>query len=92
MEQHKFIWLAKNMKVENVTQGTNGETTIELRPNINIVHDYRRKNQMTIRLLEREEKYIIPSEKELERIYRLHLEHKDIMVPLMEYCAQLEKV
>ena len=91
MEQPKFIWVARNMKVGNVTQGPNGETTVEVRPNINIVHEYRRKNRMTMHLVERDEKYIIPSERELEHIYRLHLEHEDVMTPLMEYCVQLQK-
>lgn len=93
MQQHEFIWMAKNLKVNNVTQNENGTTTINLRPQIQITHNYKKKNQMLIIFTEDQVRYLISTKVELQEIYRLHLSNVDLENVLRHYCEDwLKKI
>lgn len=93
MQQHEFIWMAKNLKVDNVTQDESGNTIVKLRPHIVFMHNYKKKNQMMIMFSEDKATYIIPSKVEMEEIYEMHLTNPDVEQLLRKYCEEnLEKV
>lgn len=88
MDQVKFMMMANNMQPEgSVTQDENGHVIVELRNNqIVITHNYKKHNEMKISFHDNNDTYIIPSQKELEEIYRLHLANKDVVSILHDYC------
>ena len=86
MEQQEFIWMAKNLKVVDVIQDEIGNTIIQLRPQVQLVHNYKKSNLMTVKFVEDQMMFIVPSRKELEEIYRLHLENENLIQLLREYC------
>lgn len=87
MKQHEFIWAARNMNVGDARQNDSGQTYITLRPGIMLIHDYKKKDQMTIEFTGDQAVYIIRDRKELETIYRLHLENRDLVEILRRYCS-----
>lgn len=86
MQQHEFIFMAKNLKVTNVTQDDSGNTIVNLRPKISIVHNYKKNNSMKISFAETNDTFVIPSKNDLEEIYRLHLTNENLEHILIEYC------
>ena len=85
--------MANNVKVEKVFQDEIGNAIVQLRPQIQLVHNYKKKNLMTIRFIEDQTIFMIPSRKELEEIYRMHMENSDLTVILRDYCEKhLEKM
>lgn len=88
MKQHEFIWAARNMNVGEARQNDSGQTYITLRPGIMLTHDYKKKDQMTIEFDGDRAVYIIRDRKELEWIYRLHLENHDLIEILRRYCSE----
>jgi len=92
MQQPDFIYLARGVAGE-VTQDEIGNTIVQLRPQIQLKHNYKKKNLMTILFTEDQSMFCIPTRKDLESIYRLHLENKDLTQILRAYCEQqLEKL
>lgn len=88
MKQHEFIWAARNMNVGEARQNDSGQTYITLRHGIQLTHDYKKKDQMTIEFLEDQSAYVIHDRKELEAIYRLHLENQNLNDVLRRYCSE----
>lgn len=88
MKQHEFIWAARNMKVGEARQTDNGKTCITLRAGILLIHDYKKKDRMTIEFHDDQSIYIIHDRKELETIYRLHLENEHLSEVLRRYCSE----
>lgn len=88
MKQHEFIWAARNMKVGEARQDDSGKTCITLRPSILLIHDYKKKDRMTIEFHDDQSTYIIHDRKELEAIYRLHLENEHLSEVLHRYCSE----
>lgn len=87
MDQIKFIVMANNVYPEGeVKQDPNGITIVNLRPQIQITHNYKRKNEMKIIFNDTNDEYLISSKNELEEIYGLHLANKDVIQILHEYC------
>jgi hypothetical protein len=87
MKQPEFLFIAHNLKVSGVVQ-SDPETIVNLRPGIIIKHNYRKKDLMTITFTDGNNSYIIPSRKELEEIYRLHLGNADLLQLLQEWCIK----
>ena len=95
MDQVKFMMMANNVHPEGaILQSEKGIVTVNLRPGqIVITHNYRRNNEMQIMFMDNHDKFIIPSEKELQEIYQFHLSNKDVVSILHEYCNNnLEKI
>ena len=86
MQQHEFIWLGNNMKVGRVGQDTVGNTIVDLRPQIQITHNYKKKNLMLITFSDDGLTFIIPSKSQLEDIYRMHLSNVHLGEILRKYC------
>ena len=85
MKQHEFMYTAKSLTLD-VQQDEVGNTIATLRPYIHLMHSYKKNDLMQIIFLEDQARYIIPSNDELEEIYRLHLELTDLTQVLREYC------
>lgn len=88
MKQHEFIWMTNNVHASNVVQDDSGNTAVTLRKNILLVHNYKKKDQMSIILVDTNSQFLIPSKKELESIFRLHLENKDLNEIIVKYCTE----
>lgn len=87
MDQIKFIVMANNVYPEGeVKQDPNGITIVNLRPQIQITHNYKKKNEMKIIFNDTNDEYLVSSKNELEEIYGLHLANKDVIQILHEYC------
>lgn len=92
MQQHKFIWLANNLKFGNVTQDQSGNTTVELRSQIQLIHSYKKKNQIAIVFTEDQARFLIPSEDQLKDIVHIHTNNGSEHA-IREYCINnLEKI
>lgn len=87
MKQHEFIWAARNMQAKETRQDDSGNTFITLRNDIHLVHNYKKKDRMTIEFQDDKSVYIIPTDKELKEIYRLHLENVNLNDILHQYCS-----
>ena len=93
MYEPEFIWMAKSLKVTDITQDGSGKTIINLRPQIQIIHNYKKKNQMILTFTEDQTRYLVPSKLELQEIYRLHLSNVDLEHVLRKYCEEkLQKI
>lgn len=87
MKQHEFIWAAKNMQTTETRQDAFGNTFIRLRKDIQLTHNYKKKDRMTIEFQDDNSVYLIPTDKELKEIYRLHLENVNLNEILHQYCS-----
>lgn len=93
MQQHEFIFMARNLKVTDVKQDDSGNTFIGLRPKISITHNYKKNNSVMISFEETGDKFLVPTKQDLEEIYRLHLTNENLEHILLEHCnAHLKKV
>lgn len=88
MQQHEFIYITQTIRMMNIHQDPTGKTIVQLRPQIQIIHNSKKKNQMQIIFTEDQARFLIPSKKELEEIYRLHLENVNLSQILREYCEK----
>lgn len=88
MKQHEFIWMANNVRAGKAVQDASGNTAITIRPNIMVVHNYKKRDQMTLVFVEDNSQYLIPTKKELEEIFRIHLENQNINEILLRYCTE----
>lgn len=86
MQQQEFIWMANNIPHDGIIQDEIGNTIIQLRSQIQLTHNYKKKNQMMIIFQEDQSRFLIPSKKRLEDIYRLHLENTQLTDILRNYC------
>ena len=92
MQQHEFIWMGAKLGAP-VAQSENGVSTITLRPQINLVHDYKKKDQTLVVFTEDDSKFIISDKDELNHIIGMHLTNDYIEQTLREYCnANLQKI
>lgn len=90
--QIKFIEMANNMKpAGGINQTDDGNTVVQLRDNIQIIHNYKRRNEISILFQDTNERYIIPDQKELEFIYRTHLGEQDILQKLHQHAEETYK-
>lgn len=86
MKQMEFLWMSNNIQPEEVIQGENGDVIVNLRKGIQVIHNYKRGNKMTVRFTEDQTSFVIPSKKELEDIYRMHLGNTNLINELRKYC------
>lgn len=87
MTQPEFIWLSSNILPKiGVEQKPSGETIVGLRPQINIIHDFKKGNRLTIVFLDDGATFLIPSKEELEEIYAMHLANTNLVQVLRKYC------
>jgi hypothetical protein len=92
MQQHEFIWMAQKLGIKS-QQGAEGITVINLRPQIQIAHNYKKKDQMTVIFTEDQSRFLISSKPQLEEIILLERSNKDLEQILRKYCEDnLEKV
>lgn len=94
MDQTKFLYMSKNVNpVGKITDDGKGTIIVELRPHVQVTHTYKKSNKMEIIFIEDQSHYEIPSEKELEAIYRIHLSNTNFIQPARKYCEDnLERV
>ena len=85
MTQQEFIW---EMRTFNTTQHSDGTTVAQLRPQVRITHNFRRRNIMHIIFDDENVKYIIPGKVELLFIIRKHIEFKEATQPMKDYCQK----
>jgi hypothetical protein len=88
MKQQDFIWLAKSLNIDNVSQDEIGNTIVQLKPNIQIIHKYKKNDRMEIYFQEDRKYYHIPSETELKQIYILYTENENLTEVLRIYCEE----
>lgn len=86
MNQIKFVWLSKNIPGTKVEMGPDGITTVTLRPLIDIVHDSNKRDRVEIIFKDDKSKYVIPDQRTLEEIYRMHMSNTEVMLLLHQYC------
>lgn len=85
MDQMKFIFMSKKVEPESVTDDGNGKVIVNLRKGVELTHDYKKGNRMEIHF-EGDRWYEIPSENELEILYRMHLANTNFIQPAIKYC------
>jgi len=90
--------MAKNIKVDEMKQDEIGNTVVTLifnelrQPVVQLIHNYKKRGSMSIRFIEDQTVYNIPSRKELEDIYRIYIENRKMTENLRTYCENsLEK-
>lgn len=89
MDQTKFLFTSKKCEPkgsEGIKDNGNGVVIVHLREQVKITHNYKKNNRMEIIFLSDGARYIIPSEKELEAIYRIHLGNTNFTHPARKYC------
>ena len=92
MQQHEFIWMGGKLNLPMLQNG-DGVTTIDLRPQIKLVHEYKKKDQTLVVFMEDDSKFIISSKDELNDIIHMHLTNEHLEQQLLEYCkANLQKI
>lgn len=94
INQQKFLW---TMNISNPEDGiiisNNGDIIVNLRKEIKITHNYKKGNKIYIIFIDSQDKYEIPSNEELEEICKLHMENKNSVNKIYNYCKNnLEKV
>lgn len=90
MTQPDFIMMANKIGCK-VAQAT--KVVVELRPYVQLSHNYKKKDLMTIKFLEDQVEFKIPDRSSLEEIYRMHLEKENIVQALRNLCEEkFEKV
>ena len=71
-----------------ITQGSNADVIVDLRPNISISHSYKKKNRIELTFKDDQKKYIVERDSDLEEIYKLHMTHPNVEVILRKYCKE----
>lgn len=85
MKQHEFVWMARNVKLKPVMKD-DGITEVEVRPNIKIIHNCKKRDEMMVVFEDLDEEYLVPNKTELEKVYKLHLMQEHIGEALRQYC------
>lgn len=89
LDQPKFIWTMNNVHASGkVQQNGTSEVKVDLRPQVQISHDYRKNNRTTITFKDDGVTFIIPDHTDLEEICRIHLMNKDAVQILREHCEK----
>lgn len=87
MNQVKFIWLSNNIPdTLGVVMDENGMTVVKLREFIDITHNSKKRDKVEIIFKDDDTKYEIPNQKTLEEIYSMHMNNKEVMLLLHQYC------
>ena len=87
MDQVKFMLTANNIHPEgDIIQQPDGIVVVNMRPTIQITHNYKKKNQMQIIFVDTNDTYIIPDQQTLEEIYQMHLSNTNVVEILLKYC------
>lgn len=96
MNQIKFISMTNQIQPQgNVEQTTDGIVVVNVRinPNIQITHNYKKKDEILIIFNDINEKFKLASDNQLEEIYKLHLGNINLTEPLHRYCEEnLQKI
>lgn len=82
MKQERFIFMANNVQPLSMVQDPNGNTIVKLREEISIIHNYHNEYMV---LSVASSKYKVMNEAQLETVFRMHLENKDLFQLLHEY-------
>ena len=88
MTQVKFLWTSKNVPDVKVEQKDNGMTIVTLRKNIMISHNSNKRDKMQISFIKEKVSYLIPDQRALEEIYKMHMENEEVNLLLMQYCQK----
>jgi hypothetical protein len=92
MQQHEFIWVARSQKINDVKQDETGNTIVNLRPQVQIIHNYKKKNHMQIVFTEDQFRFLILSTGTLKEIYNINAT-ADSQSVLRKYCEDnLERI
>lgn len=89
MTQIKFLWLSNNIPgMIQIRQDEYGIVKAKLSDSVDIVHDSTKRDKMTIVFHDTNDTYLIPDQRNLEEIYRIHLENdsKVFLVLAHQYC------
>lgn len=86
MNQINFVWMSRNIPGVSVRQDSSGITTVKLRPLIEITHDCTKRDRIEIIFKDDNTKYLIPDNKVLEEIYKMHISNTELMLLMHQYC------
>ena len=94
MTQPKFMWATMAVKPKGgITQFASGMTVCDLRSDIQITHNSRKKDLMMLIFKEDQKRYIIPSDKELNEILQFYTDFDNLDQKLRAYASsKLEEV
>jgi len=87
MEQHEFIWMGKKLGVP-VSQDETGNTVMSLRPQIQLTHNYKKKNFTQIVFTEDQTRFTVSNKSEVESIVGLHIANEHLEQVLRKYCDE----
>ena len=87
MKQHEFIYLSRNM-TNQVRQDLIGNVIVDLNQMVEITHNYKKKDLMTLTMKEDQSKYTIPSRSDLEEIYKIQVSEENPIQLIREYCEK----
>lgn len=93
VDQPKFMWLANHVHAIGIEQNSTPVVTLHLRPQIDITHNYERKNRVEILFKDDNTRYFVPDNADLERIIEIHMMHKDAVEMIRAWCRKhLKKI
>ena len=94
MTQPKFMWATIAIKPKGgVKQLANGMTVCDLKDNIQITHNSRKKNRMILIFKEDQKHYLISSDNKLNEILQMYTNLTDLDQKLREYASSnLEEI
>lgn len=87
MQQHDFIWVAKNHNMPNVVQDSIGNTKVVIRDNIELTHNYKTK-MMTLIFLEDGSHYSLPDKRYLVDIFEMANNNEHLTYILKDYATK----
>jgi len=87
IQQPDFMYFVSNVNAIEVTQIKDGIVLCKLSPQIEISHDYKKKNLVKIKFTEFNEEFVIPDRKCLEDLSTLHLEGES-STTIHEWCKE----
>lgn len=89
MDQNKFLWLGHVSKPEGgVTQDESSVVTINLRPQVQITHDYKKQNRVEVILKDDGSRFLVEDHNDLQEIFSLHLMNKDCVQLIRKYAEE----
>lgn len=94
MKQSKFISTSYQINPQGgINQTDKGKVIVNLRPGIQIIHDYHKHDQIVVSFSDINDSFKLTSDDQLEEIYKLHLGKINLTEPLHQYCVDnLEKI
>lgn len=89
MDQMKFIWLANQVHPEGgVTQDETSVVVMNLRPQIQVTHDYKKQDRIEIIFRDDNTRFFVEDHNALQEVFSIHLSNKDCVQLIREYAEK----